>query len=160
MRDRLPSGLFSAALVLAEPQLILRALAPNWIMALVLAYFAVKALRKVFEPGAVAVIDSEGIAAPEIWLGTVRWENLDDIRLDRTAPIGRLQKRIQCLAFVFREGLSAPQRVVPSRKFDEHLALGTFLLMPSWIGFSLEDAVRGLKIRLERYQGARRIDCA
>jgi len=160
--DRVRNGLFAAALALAEPQLVLRALtSPRWypvITAVALVYFAVKALRKAFKPAVLAILDTEGIAAPEIWLGRMRWNDLEDIRVGQSAPIGRAVKRIKCLALVFREGCSTPQRVAPSNNFDEHLALGTFMLMPSWIGLTFDDAVCGLNGWLERSRATPGVD--
>jgi hypothetical protein len=152
--DRVRSGLFSLALALAVPQLVFRGLATmHWYtigMAFALAYFAVQALRRALQPTTLAVLDLEGITAPQIWLGTIRWDSLDDIRVGQTAPLPRSAMRLDCLALVFREGLSAPQRVAPSRSFDEHLGLGIFMLAPSWLGLNMDDAISGLNGWLER----------
>ena len=161
--DRLRSGLFAAALALAEPQLVLRTLTfSRWydgVMALAVAYYAVNALRKAFKPATtLAILDKDGIKAPEIWLGSIHWSDLEDIRIGQTAPIGRAAKRLECLALVFREGCSVPQRVAPSKNFDEHLPLGTFMLMPAWLGLSFDDAISGLNGWLERARATQGVD--
>jgi hypothetical protein len=113
--DRWRDLLFAMALALAEPQLIRMAFTTargyTWaIKALGLAFFAVKALIKVAKPKTLAVIDGEGIEAPAIWRSRIHWQDLEDIRIDRTVASARTEMRMRCLAFVFREGLSTPQR--------------------------------------------------
>jgi hypothetical protein len=157
--DRWRSLLFGVALALAEPQLVrMGFVAPRgygWIiMALILAFFAVKALMKAAKPLTLAIIDSDGIEAPENWQGRIRWQDLQEIRTDRAETSARLTLRMQCLAFVFNESVSPPQRIAPSASFDAHLSLGIFMMMPSWIGLSLADAVDGFNARLERSRAA------
>jgi hypothetical protein len=154
--DRLRSALFAIALILAVPEEIFTAHASTqpltWGMAPALAYFAVRALRKASKPATLAVIGPEGIAAPQVWMGTIRWQDLADIHVGRTETTSRLRLSMSCLALIFREGASTPQRVNPSKPFDAHLALGNFMLMPSWIDLSLDDAINGLNLRLERHR--------
>jgi hypothetical protein len=152
--DRLATGLLACGLALLEPEFLVS----GWIQggkawgaafAAAALLFLTAGKLKASPP---TVIDEVGIACPGQWLGLIRWQDLDDIPVDYITPAATRGWRVPCLTFWFREGVSTPRRTYLQKNLDRKLGLGGFMVMPMPIGLSLRAAVRGFKLRLERYR--------